>query len=175
MIYWFLGLLTSAATLSVYLEYAAYFPNRSGSEVVYLEQAYPRPRWFFPTAFAVQFVLLSFTSGNAIVLSEYLFAINGHEPSAWELKGVAIAGYTVAFHLGAFHTRISYLACNTIGLVKLLTLIFISITGLVVLGGHTRVSDPKANFRDAFAGQATVYGATNAMYKIIFSCSSLLA
>lgn len=66
MVFWALGFLTSVANLSVYLEYAAYFPNRSGSEVVYLEQAYPRPRWLFPTAFAFQSVALSFSSSNAI-------------------------------------------------------------------------------------------------------------
>jgi hypothetical protein len=56
----------AASSLSVYLEYASYFPNRSGSEVVYLEQAFPRPKYFFPIAFAVQSVLLSFSSSNAI-------------------------------------------------------------------------------------------------------------
>jgi len=66
MIYWGIGFLTSIASLSVYLEYAAYFPNRSGSEVVYLEQAYPRPKFFFPLTFAFQSVLLSFSSGNSI-------------------------------------------------------------------------------------------------------------
>ena len=30
------------------------------------------------------------------VLAQYLFRISGHEPSDWELKGVAVAGYTVA-------------------------------------------------------------------------------
>jgi amino acid transporter len=44
LIYWFIGFLVAAASLSVYLEFASYFPNRSGSEVVYLEQAFPRPR-----------------------------------------------------------------------------------------------------------------------------------
>jgi amino acid transporter len=70
-----------------------------------------------------------------------------------------------------FNTRWSLRISNAIGLVKLLTLVFISITGLVVLGGHTRVKEPTANFRDAFAGTsaATAYGATNAMYKVIFS------
>lgn len=70
-----------------------------------------------------------------------------------------------------FNTRWSLRISNTIGLVKLLTLVFISITGLVVLGGHTRVKNPTANFRNAFNGtsEATAYGATNAMYKIIFS------
>ena len=66
MIYWFIGFLMAIAGLSIYLELASYFPNRSGSEVVYLEQAYPRPKHFFPIAFAVQSVLLSFSSSNAI-------------------------------------------------------------------------------------------------------------
>ena len=31
-----------------------------------------------------------------LVLAEYLFRVNGHTPSNWELKGTAVAGYTVA-------------------------------------------------------------------------------
>lgn len=170
MIYWFIGLCVSAAGFSVYLEYAACFPNRSGSEAVYLEQAYPRPRYLFPISFAVQTVALSFSSGNSIVMAEYLFAIGDHTPTNWETKGVAIACYTAAFLLVVFNTRFSYWASNGIGVVKLVTLVFISITGLVVLGGNTRVQDPKANFRNAFEGDTTVYGATNAFIKIIFSC-----
>lgn len=139
ILYWFFGLLFSLAGFSVYLEYAACFPNRSGSEAVYLEQAYPRPQYFFPTAFAVQTVVLSFSTGNAIVMAEYLFALGGYEASNWETKGLAIGCYTAAFLLVAFNTRISYLACNGIGFVKLITLLFISITGFVVLGGSTRV------------------------------------
>ena len=68
-----------------------------------------------------------------------------------------------------FHTRASYWLSNGIGIVKVLTLVFIGITGLVVLGGHTSVPDPHANFVDAFNGKATPYGITNALYKIIFS------
>lgn len=107
----------------MYLEYAAYFPNRSGAEVVYLEQAFPRPIYFFPLAFAVQTVIFSFSSGNAIVLAQYLFRINGHTPSAWELKGTAVAGYTVAVLLLTFHTRAGFLLSNGIGIVKVITLI----------------------------------------------------
>lgn len=66
MLYWPLGFLISLSSLTVYLEYAAYFPNRSGAEVVYLEQAFPRPIYFFPLAFAAQTVIFSFSSGNAI-------------------------------------------------------------------------------------------------------------
>lgn len=154
----------------MYLEYAAYFPSRSGSEVAYLEQAYPRPRWFFPTTFAIQTVLLSFSSGNAVVMADYLFAIGDYEARNWETKALAIGCYTLAVLVVVFHTRASYCVSNGIGAVKLITLVFIGIVGLVVLGGHTRVEEPGRNFRDAFEGEATPYGVTNAMYKIIFAC-----
>lgn len=96
MIYWFIGYLLSQSVLTVYLELASYFPSRSGSDVVYLEQAYPKPRYFFPTIFAIKHVIFSFGSSNAIVLAEYLFGLAGSSYTAWQLKGVAVAGYTVA-------------------------------------------------------------------------------
>ena len=108
--------------------------------MVYLEQAYPRPRYFFPVAFAVQSVLLSFSSSNAIVLSQYVFRMAGRAPAAWEQKGVAIAGYTVAVICKSFrhwllkvHTnnqpvgissnRISLLFSDVVGFIKLSTLV----------------------------------------------------
>lgn len=171
LIYWTLGFFISLASLSVYLEFAAYFPNRSGSETVYLEQAFPRPKYLFPLTFAVQTVVLSFSSSNAIVLAQYLYKVNGHTPTPWEQKGVAAAGYTVAVLLLAFNTKWGYRLSNAVGAVKLLTLVFIAITGLVVLGGHTRVKDPHANFRHAFehSGSKGAYGITNALYKIVFA------
>ncbi|KAF5003841.1 hypothetical protein FDECE_9634 [Fusarium decemcellulare] len=65
LVYWTIGYLLCMASGSVYLEFTAYFPSRSGSEVVFLEQAYPKPMWLFPTTFAVQSVILSFGSANA--------------------------------------------------------------------------------------------------------------
>ncbi|KAG6321604.1 hypothetical protein E4U44_004816 [Claviceps purpurea] len=153
LIYWTLGGLMAIAGFGTYLELASYFPNRSGSEVVYLEQAYPRPRYFFPVAYAVQSVILSFSSSNAIVLSRYLWRIAGRTPSEWEMKGVAIAAYTLAVLCVIVHNKFSMWAANVFGMLKIITLIFISITGLVVLGGHApRVPHPGANFRNAFEG-----------------------
>lgn len=170
LIYWFIGFLIACSALSVYLEFASYFPSRSGGEVVYLEQAYPRPRYLIHVTFAIQTVLLSFSASNSIVLAQYLFRINGHTPTPWEQKGVAVAGYTVAVLLLAFNTRFSYRLSNAIGIVKLLTLIFVAITGLVVLGGHSSIQNPTANFHDAFHSTTTSpYGVTNALIKIIFS------
>ncbi|KAL4889340.1 amino acid permease-domain-containing protein [Aspergillus ambiguus] len=139
LFYWVIGYLMAASTLSVYLEFASYFPSRSGSEVVYLEQSFPRPRYFFPTVFAMQTVIFSFSSSNCVVL--------------------------------AFDTKWSLRLCNAIGIVKLIVLIFIGITGLVVLGGNTSIPDPTVNFRHAFEGSSaiSVYGATNALVKVMFS------
>lgn len=67
------------------------------------------------------------------------------------------------------NTKFSYWFSNGVGIVKVLTLVFISVTGLVVLGGHTKVEKPLANFENPFEGKATAYGLTNALYKIIFS------
>ncbi|KAJ6186689.1 hypothetical protein N7519_007990 [Penicillium mononematosum] len=148
LIYWVIGYLMASSCLSVYMEFASAFPSRSGSEVVYLEQSYPDQ-----------------------ILAQYLFKLADSDFTPWKLKGVAVACYTVAVLVLAFHTRWSLRLANAIGLVKLLTLIFIAITGLVVLGGHTSVKDPKANFRNAFEGTsaATAYGATNALTKVWFS------
>ncbi|KAI1177620.1 high-affinity methionine permease [Nemania sp. FL0916] len=153
LIYWVIGILLAVAGFAVYLELASYFPNRSGSEVVYLEQAYPRPKHFFPISFAFYSVVLSFSSSNAIVLSNYLWALAHTTPTDWQVKGVAIAAYTLAVICVIAHNKYSLWATNIIGVVKIITLVFISITGFVVLGGHvSRVPDPHANFRNAFAG-----------------------
>lgn len=45
--------------LSFYAEYASLFPHRSGAEVVYLEQAYPRPRLLVSVSFAATIILTS--------------------------------------------------------------------------------------------------------------------
>lgn len=46
----------------------------------------------------------------------------------------------------------------------------ISITGFVVLGGHTRVKSPHENFQDSFKGTtANGYGLSNALVKINFA------
>lgn len=47
----------------------------------------------------------------------------------------------------------------------------IALTGFVVLGGHTSVSNPTANFQNAFAGSGSAggNGTANALVKITFA------
>ncbi|KAF8183980.1 high affinity methionine permease [Pholiota molesta] len=135
LIFWVIGYIFAAASLSVYLEYATYFPHRSGAEVAYLEKAFPKPKFLLPTVFAVQSVLLSFSSSNAIVLANYLLVAAGTPQTTWNVRGVAVGVFTGIVIICIASTRWSIRLSNAIGLVKVLTLIFIAITGLVVLGG----------------------------------------
>lgn len=70
-----------------------------------------------------------------------------------------------------FNTKYAYWFSNGVGIVKVCTIIFVIITGFVVLGGNTKVENPKANFQDAWSGssKASAYGMTTALYRIIFS------
>lgn len=158
--------------MSVYMEFAAIFPNRSGAQTAYLEQAYPRPRYVFPAVFAFQTVVFSFSSSNAIVLSQYVYRMAGVDPTAWQMKSVAVAGYTIAALCLVFSTKYSLWLSNAISFVKVLVLLFIIITGFVVLGGNTRVEDPTLNFRNSFEGTSNApYGITNALMKVVFAYS----
>ncbi|KAJ5518889.1 Amino acid/polyamine transporter I [Penicillium expansum] len=171
LIYWTLGYLICLTSGAVYLEFTAYFPSRSGSEVVFLEQAYPNPKWLFPTTFAAQSVILSFGSANATVMAKYLIAISGHTGTNWQIKGTALACYSLATLTLVFNTKYAYWFSNAVGVVKICTLLFVIVTGFVVLGGNTRVENPKANFHDVWSGSSTAsaYGFTTALYRIIFS------
>ncbi|RBR22471.1 hypothetical protein FVER53590_10759 [Fusarium verticillioides] len=127
----------------------------------------------FPDAFAVQSVLLSFSSSNAIVLSNYLWRIVGRAPDPWELKGVAIAAYTLAVITVIAHNKYSLWAINAIGALKLLLLFFISISGLVILGGHfPRIENPSINFRHGSQDTTSSgYSLSQAMVNITFTFS----
>ncbi|KAB2569587.1 High-affinity methionine permease [Lasiodiplodia theobromae] len=105
------------------------------------------------------------------LLAQYAFKMSPeYSPSDWEQKGVAIASYTLAIVLLIVSNRLSLWLSDIFGFIKVSTLIFISITGLVVLGGNTSVADPNANFRDAFAGTSSNGNAmANALVKVTFA------
>ena len=48
---------------------------------------------------------------------------------------------------------------------KIIILIFIVITGWVVLSGKTHITDPQANFRNAFAGSSKSGGDVSVFHR----------
>jgi amino acid transporter len=117
-----------------------------------LEQAYPKPAFFFPVTYAFFTVAFSFSSSNAVVLARYIYRAAGYQASEWANKGLAIASYSTLAFICLLSTRWSMRLMNLISAIKLVILLFIVITGFVVLGGGTKVKDPKQNFRKSFDG-----------------------
>ncbi|KAF2731965.1 amino acid transporter [Polyplosphaeria fusca] len=170
ILYWVIGSIIAFSALAVYLEYASMFPNRSGGQVAYLEQAYPRPVFLFPTAYAFFIVAFSFSSSNAVVLARYIYRAAGYQAGDWANKGLAIAANSLLSLLCLISTRWSIRLMNLISAVKLIILVFIAITGFAVLGGRTRVKDPQANFRNSFDGITdNANGIVNALVNINFA------
>ncbi|KAJ0363919.1 hypothetical protein COL26b_012736 [Colletotrichum chrysophilum] len=105
--------------------------------------------------------------------------VENNSPLGYSVGPVTITLLNITMMIGAgiystplvFNTKYAYWFSNGVGIVKICTLLFVIITGFVVLGGHTKVQDPTANFKDAWSGSssATAYGMTTALYRIIFS------
>ncbi|KAF7966459.1 hypothetical protein HWV62_9747 [Athelia sp. TMB] len=116
-------------------------------------------------------ILLSYNTSNLLVFAEYVLYAHGVEtPSRWQLRGIGIGLYTVLSILIILSTKWSVRLGNVLGSLKSVLLVFIIITGFVVLGGHTRVADPHAAFRNPM--QNTTKGGNGlatAIVSIIFS------
>nr|XP_019008023.1 uncharacterized protein I206_07191 [Kwoniella pini CBS 10737]OCF46804.1 hypothetical protein I206_07191 [Kwoniella pini CBS 10737] len=171
LFYWPIGLLITACGQSVIFELASYFPSRSGGEAVYLEQAYTRPKYFLPVTFAVQSAVLSFSSSNAIVMAQYIYRITDATPTDMQLKGTALACWTLACLIIILSTKGSLILGNVLGVIKLATLVFMTIVGFIVLSGKTKISEPTANFHNSFEGthNTGAYELANALVNITFS------
>ncbi|KAM0559970.1 hypothetical protein ACHAPJ_003924 [Fusarium lateritium] len=155
MLLWVLGLLLAMAGLCVWLEFACMIP-RSGGEKVYLEAAYKRPPLLITTLFAIQAIALGFTASGCIVFASNIINAAGHEATEWQKRGIAIAVITFITFIHTFFPKIGVHGMNFFTGLKIILLLFIVVTGWVVLGGGiSSVPDPHASFRNAFEGSAT--------------------
>ncbi|KAL6872171.1 amino acid/polyamine transporter I [Trichoderma novae-zelandiae] len=154
MLLWVLGLLLSVAGLCVWLEFACMIP-RSGGEKVYLEAAYRRPKMLLTTIFAVQAIALGFTASGCIVFASNILVAANKTVTEWAERGIAIGVIISVTLIHTFIPKVGVHGMNFFTILKLILLIFIVVTGWVVLGGGvSRVPDPHASFHNAFAGSA---------------------
>ncbi|PPJ51774.1 hypothetical protein CBER1_09665 [Cercospora berteroae] len=169
MMLWLLGLGIAFAGLFIWLELGCMIP-RSGGEKVYLEAAYRRPKLFATTVFAFQIVLLGFTASGCVVAVEYIYKAADKLASEWEKRGIAILIITFICSLHAFIPNFGLRFMNAIGIIKVLVLLFIVITGFVVLGGGTQIQNPRASFQNSFAGTSSSgYQWSNSLFKVLNS------
>ncbi|THH13001.1 hypothetical protein EW146_g7170 [Bondarzewia mesenterica] len=141
---WVLGFVLSFCGLFIWLEYGTIFP-RSGGEKVYLEAVYQKPKYLATVVFAMVAILLGFTaSGPRLPLEKITDFLSIHYVSVYwlPLDMKQAVGRNAVSHLEA------------LSVFKIVILLFVVITGWVVLSGRTHIEDPHANFRDAFEGSS---------------------
>ncbi|KAJ6031004.1 hypothetical protein N7540_001736 [Penicillium herquei] len=172
LLLWVLGFLLAASGLCVWLEMGCMIP-RSGGEKVYLEAVYRQPKLLITVVFAVQAVALGFTASGCVVFASYIWVAAGREASEWEERGVAIAVIVSITLLHTFLPNWGVRGMNVLGVYKVVLLLFIVITGWVVLSGRvSSIPNPHASFHNAFAGSATSSNPyAIALYKVLNSFS----
>lgn len=152
---WVAGFIIAVFQILINIEFVTYFQRRSGGSVVWLEQAYPRPRYLVATTYAAVTVILSFITSSAIAFGNYSLAAANYKATSWESRGVGVGVLAFVAVLTIFNSKFALRLSNFIGIVKLIFTFFIAITGLVVLGGHTRVKNPTNVFKNSWKGTTT--------------------
>lgn len=95
-------------------------------------------------------------ASGCIIFASNILVAAGRTATEWEKRGIAIFVITFVTILHTFFPKLGVRGMNFIGLIKIFTLLFIVVTGWVVLsGGVSKIEDPHASFRNAFAGSAT--------------------
>ncbi|KAI0659946.1 amino acid transporter [Cubamyces menziesii] len=150
---WVLGFVLSFCGLFIWLEFGTMFP-RSGGEKVYLEAVYKKPKHLATIIFATNAIVLGFTASGCIVFAQNILVSAGHTADRWVTRGIALGviGFVTLLH--GLTPRLGVWVMNGLSVFKIVILLFVVISGWVVLSGHTRVQDPHANFRNAFEGSS---------------------
>lgn len=151
---WVLGFLLSFCGLFIWLEFGTMFP-RSGGEKVYLEAVYRKPKYLATVVFAANAILLGFTASGCIVFASNILVAAGQPVGRWTERGIALGVIFFVTLLHGLTPKTGVLIMNTLSIFKIAILLFVVVTGWVVLSGKTRVADPHYNFRNAFAGSST--------------------
>ncbi|KAI5811178.1 amino acid permease-domain-containing protein [Peziza echinospora] len=152
LLMWTLGTLITYAGLTVYMELGLTIPRylvkgqwrsvpRSGGEKNYLEFLYKKPKFLATCLYAVIFIFLGNTAGNAIVFSNYFLQMIGYPSESstdrnWTTKGIAVIVITVACLLHGSWRSGGIWTNNTFAVVKVGILWFFIISGLYTYSGN---------------------------------------
>jgi amino acid transporter len=147
---WVIGMLIAAAGMLTYLEFGTGIP-RNGGEKNYLEYVYRRPKFLVTAMYAGYVVLLGWAGSNSVIFGEYILNAANQPVNRWNQRGVGLVCVTCAFLIHGLALNWGLRLQNFLGIIKLLILLLIIVSGFVALGGHLQVDKPD-NFSHAFAG-----------------------
>lgn len=119
--------------------------------------------------FAAYAVLLGWAAGNSVIFGEYILNAAQVEVTRWNQRGIGLACISAAFLIHATAVKWGLRLQNFLGIVKLIIILIITVTGWVALAGHLQVEKPH-NFSNAFEGtRGSGYGIVTALYNVIWS------
>ncbi|KAJ5088895.1 hypothetical protein N7456_012511 [Penicillium angulare] len=147
LLLWTLGFFLAGAGLCVWLEMGCMIPPKWWRK---------SPKLLITVVFAIQAVALGFTASGCVVFASYIWVAAGKEASEWEERGVAISVIVFITLLHTFLPNWGVRGMNVLGVYKIILLLFIVVTGWVVLSGRvSSIPDPYASFHNSFEGSAT--------------------
>jgi len=136
-----------------------------------LEYIFKRPKYLATCVYAVIFICIGNTAGNGISFSEnFLHMCAVEKPSAWLIKGVAIAIITLACFLHGFWRAGGIYFNNILASLKVAVLLVVIGAGLAAFGGAVDTVTENAFESDPapFAPSDT-YGYAGAFLAVMFS------
>ncbi|KAI5984013.1 hypothetical protein EDC04DRAFT_2914553 [Pisolithus marmoratus] len=149
LLLWLLGFILSFCGLFIWLEFGTMFPKMT-------------------IIFAANAILLGFTASGCIVFVSNILVAAGKTATTWSERGIALGVIFFATVLHGFtpQTGVRIMNVRTVDSdsnlysttsqprflppFKIAILVFIVVSGWVVLSGKTNIKDPYANFRDTF-------------------------
>ncbi|KAF2113803.1 amino acid permease-domain-containing protein [Lophiotrema nucula] len=165
---WVAGMLIAAAGLAVYLEFGTAIP-RNGGEKNYLEFVYRKPKYLATGLYTGYAVLLGWAGSNSVIFGEYILHAANVEVTRWNQRGVGLACITAAFLIHGTMLKWGLRLQNLLGVIKLLIILLIVVSGWAALGGALKIDKPH-NFDNAFSGTTgSAYGVVTALYNVIWS------
>lgn len=130
LLMWVAGSLIALSGMLVYMEFGTGLP-RNGGEKNYLEYVFRKPRFLVTTSYAMYVVLLGWAGSNSVVFGEYILNATNTEVTRWNQRGVGLACITSAFLIHSFSVKWGLRLQNFLGIIKLLILLLIIVSGFV--------------------------------------------
>ncbi|KAK6532178.1 hypothetical protein TWF694_003338 [Orbilia ellipsospora] len=192
---WALGAIIAFSGLMVHIEFGLTIPRypdprngnrykpipRNGGEKNYFAFLFRRQKLLPECIYAVIFVFLGNTAGNAIVFAEYFLRMAGvsnpGKTNPWGTKGVAVAVITVACLAHSIWRKGGILLIKFLAIIKISILWAIVILGYIARAGRfssVLAEDPPAWSAfapgEVFQGRSTgLYGWTIAILGVLFA------
>ena len=110
-------------------------------------------------------------ASGCILFAQNILIAADHSVTDWTERGIAIAVIIGVSGIHTFTPKLGVYLMNVIGLIKVILLTFIVITGWVVLSGKVKgIPDPGVSFTDPFAGSSSSgYEYATALFKVLNS------